>query len=206
MKSLGDKMSMFWKGSRTSKSGSPVMIQSALPDKASSKYLLSFGSRQTNTWWIGIIHLIKLVYLEMASSRMSIGLKYLSNFGFRIRLENSSIVAADANKVWNVSAFLSAWAATPLGVSDALITMLQSITSRIYSSLSNSFSLSSVIPCCCACSAENSSKSLSDFEEDVTRSTQILRSISRFSLFTRLSFSARLSSNSRVMVFMKQIY
>ena len=33
-------------GFKTSRSLSPVIMQSALPDKASSRYLLSFGSRQ----------------------------------------------------------------------------------------------------------------------------------------------------------------
>jgi hypothetical protein len=43
---------MLQNGCKTNKSESPVIIRSALPDNASSRYILSFGSRQIVTVWV----------------------------------------------------------------------------------------------------------------------------------------------------------
>ena len=203
--SLGKRMEMFSNGFRTSKSGSPVMMQLALPERASSRHLLSFGSRHAETLCDGTIHSMIFVYRLMISMRASIGLKYRSNFFLKIVSESSSRVSLEASKVWSCSAFLTAEAVIPEGESAAPITALQSKTERIYSFFKSSVSLSSVRPCLLACSAVNSNKSLSDCEE-VTRSTQIFRSISRFSLATLLNFLANSSSNSMVSVFIFQRY
>ena len=90
-KSFGESMDMFLNGCRTSKSGSPVTMQLALPDRASSRYMLSFGSRQTD-----IMHEIFTSLIEFCNSKMSSSLdstvRYRSNFGRRkIELNSSKV-------------------------------------------------------------------------------------------------------------------
>jgi hypothetical protein len=88
-------MEMFSNGFRTNKSGSPVTMQSALPDKASSRYVSSFGSRQIIMVWRTGIILIK-VCTSAISSSLDSRVKCLSNLGLRNTRLNSSKVCIEA--------------------------------------------------------------------------------------------------------------
>ncbi len=197
-------MGIFSNGFKICRSGSPDTMQSALPERATSKYRSSFGSRHREIFWYGTTHSISLAYRAMISIRISTGLKYLSNFGRNMTSESSSIVSDEANRKWFSSAFRNALAVIPFGLKAALTITLQSTTTRTYSFLSNSFNFSSVIPCFSAWVAENSNRSLSDLDEEITRSTQIFRRTSRLSLLSWSNLSAKSSSNSRLIVFINK--
>ncbi len=70
---------MFSNGLSICKSGSPVMIQSAFPERASSRYISSFGSRQIFTLCVTGTVLITDPISKISSCLVS-GFKYLSNF------------------------------------------------------------------------------------------------------------------------------
>lgn len=191
---------IFSYGLSTCKSGSPETMQSALPDRASSKYISSLGSRQILTRWNGTINSHLFEYLVMIAKRMSIGRKYLSNLVLRMVSENSRSVFSERIKWWKFSANLMAWAEVLFIERAALISTLQSTTTLTYSSFKSSLSSSSVMPCCSACVAENVSKSLSD-EESVIRSTNTFSIISLLIFSMVLNLSANSSLTSKVIVF-----
>lgn len=180
------------------------MIQSACADRASSRYILSLGSRQIVTQWEGAIHSALLKYREMISIRVSRGLKYLSNFGLRIVCVSSSIVASDINITCESSINRTTFEDVLFTMRDELIMTFASITTRIYSSFSNSFNFSCVIPCFSACKALNSIRSLREADV-VMRSSNILRRASLFSLLILSNLSANSSLTLKVIVLITQI-
>ena len=89
---------IFSNGLRTSRSGSPVMMQSAFPERASSRYMSSSGSRQIVTVWnTGII--LTNVCISKINSSLDSRVKYLSNFGRRNLLLNSLKVFCEARMI-----------------------------------------------------------------------------------------------------------
>ena len=130
----------------TSKSGSPVMMQSASPAIASSRYLSSLGSRQI----FNRLAIFTRVDSDSSSSKkncLKSTEEYLSNLG-RIKTSISSARTwSEINKVDDVDfAFSKAWPGTEISFRKALINTLQSNTSLIYFSLSNSSRISGVRP------------------------------------------------------------
>ena len=139
---------IFSNGFRTSKSGSPVTRQSDFPERASSKYLLSSGSRQRVTWWETSIILLWLVNRRIKKSLSYSFLKYLSNFFFFRVVENSSVVDVERITTSFKNAFLAARNETELAMIAALTRTFASMTTVIrYFSFRRSFRISSVIPC-----------------------------------------------------------
>lgn len=80
---------IFSNGLRTNRSGSPETIQFALPEMASSRYISSFGSRQTFTLCVTGTKVATDSYSFINSSFTSI-LTYLSNLGLVATLINSA--------------------------------------------------------------------------------------------------------------------
>src|SRR5579863_6878291 len=76
--SPGVSIGIFSNGCNTSRSLSPVMIHDALQEAASSRYLLSFGSRQIVTVSVTVTKVPSLTSLSRNESRFSTGM-YLSN-------------------------------------------------------------------------------------------------------------------------------
>src|SRR5579862_8105942 len=117
---------VFLKGCSVSRSESPVMIKSALPDKASSRYMSSLGSRQRV-----IRSLIStLVQSGINSSRNDCLISvetYRSNFG-RIKTSISSAnVALESSSVAEENlAFNRALPGTEVFDNSALTRILQS--------------------------------------------------------------------------------
>ena len=72
-------MGIFSNGWRTNKSGSPVTMQSALPERASSRYMSSWGSRHIFTECSTETILTIFCTCKINSNRVS-RFKYLSNF------------------------------------------------------------------------------------------------------------------------------
>ena len=128
---------IFSNGCRTNRSGSPVMTQLALPERASSRYMSSLGSRQTLTRWKGTINSHLLEYRDMIAKRTSIGRKYLSNLVLSRVSENSRRVFSDKIIWWKSSARLMACAEAPVLERAALMSTLQSTTTLIYSSFTS---------------------------------------------------------------------
>jgi hypothetical protein len=191
---------IFSNGCSTNRSGSPVMMQSALPERASSRYISSMGSRQTFTRWKGTINSHLLEYRDIIAKRTSMGRKYLSNLVLSRVSENSRRVFSDRIIWWKSSACLMACAEAPVLERAALMRTLQSTTTFIYSSFKSSSSSVSFMPCCSACVAENASRSLND-EESVMRSTINFSIISLLIFSILLNLSASSSLTSKVIVF-----
>lgn len=124
-------------GCNTRRSLSPVMIQSACPDSANSRYLLSFGSRQTFRLWDTGSILLEASTSNMNSRRGSSEI-YLSNLGLRIILCNSARIAFQ-EMIWS---FL-------LAISHALRGRLSlrmtALTSTLLSKITTTYLLSSSI-------------------------------------------------------------
>ncbi len=138
---------IFSKGLRANRSGSPVMMQSALPERASSRYLSSSGSRQIVTRWETSIFLLWLAKRRRKKSLSYSFLKYLSNFFLFRTFENSRVDDVDRITVPFKNAFLTARKETELFIIAALMRTFASITTVIRYFFSISFKISSVMPC-----------------------------------------------------------
>jgi hypothetical protein len=143
-------MGILQNGCKVNKSASPVMIASALPDKARERYILSLGSRQMVTLWITRILVVNSLNSSKNSRRVSI-LVYLLNFSFIIILDNSLTVSVDDNKIPAAFAFLKAKSGIELFRRAALIRTLLSITNFNYSFFKSSSKTSGVNPLFFAC-------------------------------------------------------
>ena len=130
---------IFSNGLSTCKSGSPETMQSALPDRASSRYWLSLGSRQTVTVWrTGIILII--VCASTISSSLASRDKYLSNLGLKNTRLNSSNVCCEAIISFPFLDFSQHRSAVLPREMKALKSTLQSKTMIIYCLSSSSIS------------------------------------------------------------------
>ncbi len=144
-------MGIFSNGFRTSKSKSLLIIASAFPESASSRNILSFGSRQTLTSWLILINLLFSVKRCTKISRSYSLLKYLSNFFFLTVASNSAVTAQDRIISCSLKPFRTTRSLIDPFRIAALIKTLVSRTIIIYdSSFNKSFRISSVIPCCLA--------------------------------------------------------
>jgi hypothetical protein len=88
-------MEIFLKGCKTSRSWSPVMMQDAPAVRASSRNLLSLGSRQALTIIFGKKTRELLSTRLIASKRSALFKKYLSNFLRKITSANSCKVGSE---------------------------------------------------------------------------------------------------------------
>lgn len=180
-------------GFRTSKSGSPVMMQSALPDIASFRYISSFGSRHAFILTSGIITEENCKMVLRIPGLVSSGKKYFLNFALNKVPWSSSNVLGEIRCWCESITSSSARNGTEFFESDALIITFVSITTRIYSSFSKSLSLSSVRPCFRACSAVliNNSFQVSCFSISVMnlRAKALFSGAIANSLFTTSSLS-----------------
>ncbi len=191
---------IFSNGWRTNRSGSPVIIQSAFPKRASSKYISSLGSRHHFTCSV----ISTVVERDLISSRndcLTSFETYRSNFFRIITSINSASTGLDINKVEEIDFTLSK--ATPgreVSNNKALIKTLQSKTRRIYSSLSNSSRISGVKPFFLACSLASSMISSRLLRLEMRRFN--VSAMAFFSLGDILAiFSATGSLTSKVIVF-----
>lgn len=143
---------IFSNGLRINRSESPVMMQSALPESASSRYISSLGSRH-NFMCSEISTLTQRIFNSSKNDCLISFETYLSNLG-RIKTSiNSANAWWDINKVEEMDfAVNKAFPGIELLNNKALIKTLQSKTTRIYSSLSNSSRISGVKPFFLACS------------------------------------------------------
>ena len=195
-------MGIFSKGWSTSKSGSPVMMQSALPEMASSRYLSSFGSRHI----FMALEILMGVARDSTSSRNNCRNSidaYLSNFD-RINTSITSLrTAFESNREEVDLAFSKAWPGAEVSDRNALINTLQSNTSLIYFSLSNSSRISGVRPFFLASSLASFIISSKLFLFDTIRSN-----VSEMDFFSAgvilATFSATGSLTSSVIVFILQ--
>ena len=105
--SFGVIIGIFSNGLRTSRSGSPVMMRSAFPERASSKYLLSSGSRQRDTWWETMTDTVSARY-RVNSILRSASLKYLSNLLLCTTSFNSSYISLELKILSDALAFSKA--------------------------------------------------------------------------------------------------
>jgi len=198
--SLGVMMRMFSNGLSISRSGSLVMIQSALPLRARSRYLSSSGSLQAFTCLV----MLTLSPRSSYSSRNSFLISnriYRSNFGRVITSIVSAKTGFEMRSIEEVdSAFSSARPEKEESSNKALTKMLQSKTSRIYSLLSSSSKISGVSPFLRACSLASCIMSDKLLRLDKIRSTA--SEIVFFSAgVIRATLSAAGSLTSRVIVF-----
>ena len=191
-------------GLRTNKSRSPVTIQSAFPERASSRYMSSFESRQAWTWLVIFIFVLRISYSSRNNCLNSLE-AYRSNFG----LISTSIISAktefERSKVTEEDlAFNTAWPEGEESFNKALTTTLQSKINLIYSSLSSSSRISGVKPFFLACSLACCIISDRLFLLDT-----ILSTVSEMDFFSagviRATFSATGSLTSSVIVFILQI-
>ena len=137
-------------GFKTSKSLSPEMIRSALPDKANSRNMLSLGSRHIDNLCPTEVILLFSLNSYINSSLVSIS-TYLSNFSL-VRVKNNSlIVPIDENITCSDTANLNAAYAVESFNSEALIRTLLSNMIFNYSSFNSSSRISGVKPFLFAC-------------------------------------------------------
>ena len=188
-----------------SKSLLPVIIQFALPESASSRYLLSLGSRQRVTVCDTSTILYRVVKRWMKRSLSYSFLKYLSNFFFFNVLNSSWVVGIERIKTSFKNAFRTARSETDCLIIAALITTFASMTTvKHYSSFSKSFSLSSVRPCFLAYSLMSSITS-----NNVRLSSKSRASVSMANCFStsvsRSNFEANSSLTFSVMFFIQDL-
>lgn len=174
---------IFSNGLSASRSGSLMMIQSALPLKASSRYLSSLGSLHAFTCRVILILSPRSLYSSRNSFIRSIEM-YRSNLGRVITSIASANTGFEISNVQEVdSAFSSAWPEKEESSNKALTNTLQSKTSRIYFSLSSSSKISEVKPFFRACSV--ASCIISD---KLLRFNKIRSTVSENVFFQRESF------------------
>lgn len=196
-------MGMFSNGFNASKSGSPVMMQLAWPERASSRNMSSFGSMLFETRWVIAINFVSALYRAKNLLR-SPALKYLSNLLRLITSFSSSYRRSELTIFPNPQALSKALSCTdPLKIA-ALINTLVSITKFNYFSFSNCSSSSGVIPCFWAYSLMSFITCRSVRLSSIKRRTISLNPF----LSSSLSFakrSANSSDASSVIVFILQI-
>ncbi len=195
-------MGMVSNGFKTSKSGSPVTMQSALAERASSRYLLSSGSRQIFTRCVTCTITAKDSYSLINSSLNSL-LKYLSNLDLITTFSSSVKVKIDINITSAFLAFSNACPDEEASFKSALISTLQSRTIFTYFSLSSCSNISGVSPFLRACSL--ASFIISSRLLFLPTSKSNVSAIDFFSATDiLLNFSAVVSFTSSVIVFINQ--
>ncbi len=121
-------MGMPWKGCSSSRCISPETMQEALADTASSRNLLSFGSRQTLISKLGSIISGLLKVSTVRISSLSTSTKYLSSF-FRYKTSANSLIVESENTSFPIrKALFRASALTEFLIRCALISALVSKT------------------------------------------------------------------------------
>ena len=96
-KSFGVMIGIPRNGCKTSRSLSPVIMQSAFPDKASSRYLLSFGSRHSFILWVISIKDALLINL-LISINLSFLVMYLFSLDlFRVLFSSFKVSSDNRN-------------------------------------------------------------------------------------------------------------
>ena len=192
-------------GFKISRSLSPEMIRSALPDKANSRNMLSFESRQIANLCPTVIILLFSLNSYINSSLVSKS-TYLSNFSL-VRVKNNSlIVIIDDNITCSDTANLNAAYEVEVFNREALIRTLLSSMIFNYSSFNSSSRISGVKPFLFACWLISSITS-SKFLLLLTRRSNSLETV----LFSEgdilLNFSAVSSLTSIVIFFItKQFF
>jgi len=99
---------MFSNGLRTNKSGSPEIIQSALPEGASSRYMLSSRSRHAETLCV-IITLADSLLKRERNLLSSIGRKYLLNLSRLMTSFSSAYTSSEKMTLPILRALSKAW-------------------------------------------------------------------------------------------------
>ncbi len=202
--SLGVMIGIFSNGWSTNKSGSLVMMQSTLAERASSRYISSSGSRQAFTCFVISILVLAISYSSRNACLTSLE-TYLSNFGRISTSMASTSTGFERNNVYaGRFAFNKAWLEKEESFNRALIRTLQSKTNLIYSFLRSSSRISGVNPFFLACSLASCMISVKLFLLDTIRSR-----VSEIDFFSfgviRATFSATGSLTSSVIVFILQI-
>ncbi len=196
-------MGIFSKGWSTNKSSSFVMMQSALPERASSRYISSLGSMHFETRCVTTIDFVSATYRAKNLLRSPV-LKYLSNLFQLITSFNSAYTRSELTILPNLQALSNTLSCNePLKIA-APINTLVSITKFNYLSFSSCSSNSGVIPCFWAYSLISSITCLSVLLSSIKRLTISLNPF----LSSALSFEKRLTNSSEassVIVFILQI-
>jgi len=196
-------MGMFSNGCNDKRSSSLVMIQSALPETASSRYMLSLGSRQTS---ISMVTGTLEAFNSYSSRNNCLTDKerYRSNFGrittsiasARVALETIQSTFANSDR-------FNAKPENEYSFSNAQISTLLSNTICIYSPLRRSSRISGVNPFCLACSLASWIISERFLRLDTRRSR--LLAINSFSIGVILAILSAVGSlTSKVIVFILQ--
>src|SRR5690606_18737955 len=119
-------------GWRTSKSLSPVIIQSAWTETASSRYLSSLGSRHALMETLGTKNSLPKYISSIISQRSPSFLKYESNFSRNKTSTNSARVWFEIAKIPKLMALRSAFLLTDSGIRAALIKLFVSKTKTLF--------------------------------------------------------------------------
>lgn len=189
------------KGLSTNKSWSPVMIQSACPESASSRYLLSLKSRHAVTVWT--ISMRSALLLKFKARLNRVGKStYLSNFGLGNFSFISRSVGSEVNKVCSVRTLKSTSDGMDFSTRNALIRIFVSITTLIHSRsrrISSNFSW--VRPFSLACFCESDIISSNVLLSSKTRCNMSIRpSISCWLMFIRWLASLSLTDRETVLI------
>lgn len=201
--SLGEMMGMFSKGWSANKSGSPVIIQFALADKASSRNISSFGSWHFETRCDTFINTVSATNRAKNLLR-SPALKYLSNLCLLMTSFSSAYVKSEQTIVPKLRALSNTLSCKDILNRAALIRTLVSIIKFNYFSFRSCSSNSGVMPCFWAYSLMSSITCLSVLLSSIKMR---IISLNPF-LSSALSLSkpsARSSGASKVIVFIHQI-
>jgi hypothetical protein len=148
---------IFSNGSRTNKSSSLVMMQSALPGRASSRYMSSIESRHTLTVCETATN-STVSCMSTRNSNLVSSATYLSNFSYAKTRLYSANITSEISIEPSAAAFSQHCLAIPLSKIKELMSTLQSKTKFIYLSRSSfisfkiSSSISGVSPFFLACS------------------------------------------------------
>lgn len=195
-------MGILSNGFKTSKSGSLVIMQPALPESANSRNISSLGSRQALTLCTTAINNDSTLCLTK-NLFLSTSLKYLLNL-LRYSTSFSSAYTSSESKIFPIlRAFSNAWSVTEPLNSAALINTLVSKTKFNYFPFRSCSSCSGVKPCFCAYALMSSITSRSVLLSSISR--LIISANSFFSVSVNLEKRAAVSSDvSSVMVFIQQ--
>ena len=196
-------MGIFSNGLRTNRSSSLVMMQSALPESASSRYMSSLGSRHAFICLV-IFTLGPFALYSSRNNCLTVSDRYLSNLGLiTTSIASISVEVERSKSAFNNSDRFNACPENEYSFSNALISTLLSKTIRIYYSFRSSSRISGVKPFFRACSLASCIISVRLLRLETRRSRLFaINSLSVGVIFD--IFSAVGSLTSKVIVFILQ--